>query len=1055
MRAVFAQSMISEKSSRTDLLGTEVHTTSVWILCAVLLGVWIVSHVISWRLLKTRPLQLAGFAVRTALGTAALWTFWQAVARHLVLESSWSLWLSGFIGAFSIEALVGLYQLEKKIVSRRLGRWLLGLRLVVVAAVLVILIQPVFARDDIRRVDRNVVVLVDDSASMQIADKDMPVAEKLAVAAFEGIDVMNQRPELPKLLAQGRLMAGEIDRAAERFKLPDNSSADDVKRFIAANKPVFDELQKTASVWLEALNAGMNENRPEQRDLPEDLRRLRSDLKKRLLIDFRENLRVFTEGVQRNDAHAARGGARDAALLLSQGLEQAGPFVEAVDLKFYSSLPEEARRKIDAAASRTRAEIATKILTRKQGEQPSLVDQIASKYTLRYMRFGKKAAESDRVDGPEGDEKFRSRTDLTGALQRIRETYEGGSLAGVVVASDFRHNGLLPPDDAARGIGLQGARICPILTGSSRGTKDAAIIALGSPQSIFLGDRIRIKTDVKAEGLRGQTLSVKLLQDGKVIQEEKVPVPDNEFRTSLRMSHQPAEKGISTYTVKIDPLEGELFANNNEWNFDVAVSDDRTNVLLIDDRPRWEFRYLRNLFDSRDKSVHLQYVLLHPDTVNGTDPIPDVAASASRKFGESEATRLPATPEEWRKFDVIILGDIPPGLLGEETWRTVRDCVDQRGAMLVLIAGPQNMPHAFRNETARTLIPVDYGEATGELIQGPEAAYRLMLTAEGRTSPIFVQSDSGLENARIWEEIPVMRWRHPIKGIRPGAEVLAWAKPVPVDALGNPVENSKAAPLFTGDPANALRMQRQAEQSNALMVVSQTGLGKVAMLNFDQTWRFRYGVGDTIHHKFWGQLMRWGAGENLAAGTDQVRLGTKQLSYEPGQKVRVMARLIDDAYRPVADAEVGIAVYRGEEVVLRKNLTYQAQSHGMYETEFESLTTPGVYRIELTGPEVERLLKKDNVRTVEQKLTITAEGNPVELGEISVDPELAARVASLSGGIVVPADDATRMLPLFGAATKDVKERRETRLWDNWIMLVIAITAATAEWILRRRGGLV
>ena len=66
--------------------------------------------------------------------------------------------------------------------------------------------------------------------------------------------------------------------------------------------------------------------------------------------------------------------------------------------------------------------------------------------------------------------------------------------------------------------------------------------------------------------------------------------------------------------MKIDPVEGELFPNNNEWDFDTAVSDDRTNVLIIDDRPRWEFRYLRNLFDSRDKSVHLQYVLLHPDT---------------------------------------------------------------------------------------------------------------------------------------------------------------------------------------------------------------------------------------------------------------------------------------------------------------------------------------------------------------------------------------------------------------------------------------------------------
>src|SRR5690242_17550144 len=98
--------MTVEKPARTDLLGTEVHTTSVWILCGVLIAAWVVSHIISRRTLKTRPLKLAGFAVRTVVGTAAVWSFWQAVARHLVLETSWPLVVCGFIAAFTLEALI-------------------------------------------------------------------------------------------------------------------------------------------------------------------------------------------------------------------------------------------------------------------------------------------------------------------------------------------------------------------------------------------------------------------------------------------------------------------------------------------------------------------------------------------------------------------------------------------------------------------------------------------------------------------------------------------------------------------------------------------------------------------------------------------------------------------------------------------------------------------------------------------------------------------------------------------------------------------------------------
>ena len=191
--------MTTDKPPRHDLLGSEVHTSSVWILASALIAAWTITHWLSRRFLKTKSLKLAGFVVRTVLGTAAIWAFWQAVARHLVLETSWSLWVCGLIGAFSIEVLIALYQLEKRIVRPGVGRWLLALRLILTAAVLTILVQPVFSRNETRRVDRNVVVLVDDSASMQISDKDMPVAEKLAVAAFEGIDVMKGRPEMPKL----------------------------------------------------------------------------------------------------------------------------------------------------------------------------------------------------------------------------------------------------------------------------------------------------------------------------------------------------------------------------------------------------------------------------------------------------------------------------------------------------------------------------------------------------------------------------------------------------------------------------------------------------------------------------------------------------------------------------------------------------------------------------------------------------------------------------------------------------------------------------------------
>ena len=63
----------------------------------------------------------------------------------------------------------------------------------------------------------------------------------------------------------------------------------------------------------------------------------------------------------------------------------------------------------------------------------------------------------------------------------------------------------------------------------------------------------------------------------------------------------PETDGINAYTVELENLGEEFFDRNNSWQFETAITDARTNVLILDSHPRWEFRYLRNLFYGRDK----------------------------------------------------------------------------------------------------------------------------------------------------------------------------------------------------------------------------------------------------------------------------------------------------------------------------------------------------------------------------------------------------------------------------------------------------------------------
>ncbi|RYD34558.1 MAG: hypothetical protein EOP86_10690 [Verrucomicrobiaceae bacterium] len=1045
---------MKETLTRPDLLGTEVHTAFVWVLAAALMAVWMASHAVCRRLLsRSAPARVAGAVIRVVLGMAALWAFWQGVARHLVLETTWPLTLSGFIGALAIESVLGLYRLELKIVPRLVGRWLLALRLTAVAAVLVMLGQPVFSRNETRRLDRNVVVMLDESDSMQLADTGMPVRERLALAEFLGVKGIGQRPAMAGRLETGLALAGRLEAAAESVRPPDGTGESASKDLIEQHQ---EELRKTvteAQAWEEETARSLHPLNGDVRGLDE-LRRTIGEGRQLIEESARSALQSASEGIARRDGRRLRPSLREAASVMRRGIEKLSPAARALEERFYEGIPEDVRQRVAAAASRTRRDLALEAVTGSREGRPGLLDALAKKYTLKFMRFGSGAAEEENLSGPAPqDAVFRSGTDLTTALEKARSAWPAENLAGVVMLSDARHNGPVPPDDAARKLGLLGAPLCPVVTGTEEGARDAAVTGVVHADSVFLGDRLRVSADLKLDRMRGEQVRVRLLRGAESVSEQTLTVPDDAWRTTVKLDDLPAEKGIYSWKVSIDPVKDELFAQNNEWAFDAAVSDDRTNVLLIDDVPRWEFRYLRNLFDSRDKSVHLQYVLLHPDTVEGAPPPPAVPASAGRPFGESEATRLPATPEEWRKFDVIILGDVPPDRVDAKTWAVIRDCVGSRGAMLVLVAGRNFLPHAFNDEAARELIPVKYNTAVNTFAAPAEPAFKLALTAEGRNSPVFAQSLSGMENERIWREMPVMRWRHAHLGAKEGAQVLAWAQPVPVDAQGVEMDVVEGPP-DNADPAGELVRRRAMENRNALVVASQVDLGKVVMLTFDQTWRFRYGIGDTAHHRFWGQLLRWGAGESLPSGTEAVRLGTDRLSYLPGQAVTVRSRLTHPDSGPVLKGDLTASIFQGGKLVASKKMEYRKDSQGMYEASLEGLPEPGEYRVEVSGPDAEKLLAKEGMKTVEQKIMVGAAGNAVELGEVTADRGMAARLAGLTGGVVTGLTDTERLLNLFGPETKEVRERRETSLWDNWILLVTAVAALTAEWILRRRNAL-
>jgi len=716
----------------------------------------------------------------------------------------------------------------------------------------------------------------------------------------------------------------------------------------------------------------------------------------------------------------------------------------------WESLPEAARAKANAFCETTRVALACALLTQPAADGKRFLTTLGDRYDLDLLVVGRgiaRVTEADLQAGlvPAGtlsfaERHFQGATDFTVALEGILKEIPSEHLAGVLLVSDGLHNADTSVLPVTRRFGAQGVPVCGVRVGGTRLPFDVAVADVAAPESVFLGDRVRMVASVRATGAAGRTIKVSLLCETNVVEEQAFPIASDDWQREIRLAHEPSTNGVARYEVRVEALDGELFADNNAWRTDVAVSDDRINVLLVDHSPRWEFRYLRNLFFGRDKSVHLQSWLVHPDPVSGMATVALPPASAGRKFGDAESGGWPNSREEWRAFDVIILGDLDTQTLTPQVQEEIRACVADRGALLVLIGGPRAMPHAFPPDAPLAALAPFTVRAQADYWQGPEPSFRLRLTPTGQGHPVMVQSGSLSENEEVWASLPPFDWRLPVTA-KPGAEILAVALP----------EGGEREQVLTDvrQAAEHLEAVMQHRARHALIASQRVGRGKVLGLAFDRTWRLRYRTGDTRHHRFWGQVMRWGLGERLRAGSERFRAGTDRLVYGPEDPVTVMARVLNEDYSGVSDARLEAVLRRkdGGEVT-RVALTPRADSHGFYEATLPPPKRAGAFELEV--------VRLDAVapEKIEASFLVTASRRPIEMGTVRPSRDTLEALAKGTGGRVVTPDRLTELVEAFGEGRGTVQERREIALWNHPLVLLLLALLLTAEWVLRKRAGL-
>jgi hypothetical protein len=1047
--------------------------------------------------------QYALLGARLLLALACCYLFLDLLGKAFVLTTNWPIWVIAAIGAVAGVGLVGLYEVERQAAAGRTGRVLTGLRLAMLGLVLVMLAQPVYTSEWSRSNKRSVAVLVDVSASMLVSDGQMPVDQRLKLAeafsipcAQRAVRLEGNAQDVRALAEDAKTESAWLDRLAAAAKTA--RAAELTQRRSELNGKLSAIADKAAE-QAKALEPVAKDSQV----LPPATRLALLDALATLKGEVAGRLKEGVGWTSDSQAPALEDNfdrLREAVRRSGAGLAKAAPILDKVGQDFdkahYAALKPADKSVVDAMARFSRLDVAKAALLHKlppdknAPKGDSLLDRLKSKVgDVRVYTFATDAAvvnpkawadpiaaaareagaatslpaagATTTTSAPTGfmdavlADKQAMRTDLSGALRKVLADMAGRDLSGVVVLTEGRDNGKDNPESPARQLGGDEAAFCAIMLGSDTPPVDAAIVSVDAPDTVYLSDKVFIDTKLKLDGLSGKDVVVHLYAGAEEIDAKTVRPATDSFRASVVLSDEPKQVGPRSYRVEIKPLEGEAFVSNNAYDLTVAVSDDHTKVLLVDDRPRWEFRYLKNLFSGRDKSVRLQYVLFSPDQFEGQPKVAKpVPACATRPAGQEEADALPANAAEWAKFDVVILGDVAPGQLTPEGMQAIRKFVTDGGGTVILVAGQNFMPGAYAGTGLAELIPLKLAAPAPK--PTPRAGFRWALTADGRDHIILRQDPDPDKSMDVWASIPPLYWRSQCTEALPTGIVLAYCLEDDAPAWLAEFPSSLPANVAATTPEGVFGQREAYQRRHALLTVAPSGLGKVMVLTSDQSWRLRYGTGDPYHHKFWGQALRWATSGKLPAGTSLVKLGSDRTRYSPHDRPVVRAKIVREDLSPVITDQVAVKVFQagGDQLVGKAPMKYLKDSPGMYSATLDELPS-GAYRLELDAPAAAELLARDGVKSVATEISVDPAA-PAELIELSANRELLARLAALShNGIVVGPQQAARVVDALQGGDVTLTNRYQFLVWDSWPLLLLFVMAATAEWLLRKRAGLV
>jgi hypothetical protein len=597
-------------------------------------------------------------------------------------------------------------------------------------------------------------------------------------------------------------------------------------------------------------------------------------------------------------------------------------------------------------------------------------------------------------------------TRLGDGIATVIDDLRGNPPSAVVVFSDGVNTEGSSLADAAARARRKGVPLFTIALGSETPIRDVELTDVLVDEVVFVDDVVNFEFKLTATGMDGHNIRVVLHKkdDMTPLAETNITLGKDGETQRGRLAFRPTEVGEYEYIVEIEPIADENQRDNNRQQRHVSVRNEQVRVLLVQSYPSYEFRYLKHLLE-RDSTVKLRAVLQEAD--------PEYA-----ELDETALSVFPIRREELFEYDVLVFGDVNPAFLSATALANIKAFVEEKGGGAVVVSGPLYTPVAYRDTVLAELLPIDFESTAaadlGEIVNEP---FQVQPTEAGLAGPTMQVGDTPAESVEIWQKLPPLYWLFAAPALKPAARI--WAEhPLRTAADGRPLP---------------------------IVVMHYAGSGKVIFHATDETWRWRFRVGDVYFARYWVQTIRYLSRSKLLGKDRSAELVTDRREYRRGEDVRVRLRFFDDRQAPADDDAVTVIVDREQAKNERLQLNRNANNRGVFEGVL-SRPADGAYHAWLASPTLPGEAPAADFRVV---------APPGERARLQTDVTALRRASSDTRG-------RSYNVATVGRLLKELPEGRQVKtdplppipLWNHWLLMVTFLTLLVGEWVLRKLGGM-